>query len=178
MLWGAWLDLNEMAHLKGRWPDGCLPPHQFALKPGEPQLRTSLLAALSGLAFAATPASADLTTTAAGRWSYVNYEGRPVLLVAFPTVASAAAFGVTHTALGQDDSCWRGSTCAVILANAPHVERWTVDEERRVRYVPIGGGQMTMPSSTAPEPVSMTVVASGLAGIGLFGARRRKKPSE
>jgi hypothetical protein len=29
-----------------------------------------------------------------------------------------------------------------------------------------------------PEPVSMSVVATGLAGIGLFGARRRKKPSD
>jgi hypothetical protein len=142
------------------------------------RLRSCLLAALSGLALAATPASAGLTTTAAGRWSYVSYEGRPVLLVAFPTVASAAAFGVIHGTLGPGDSCWRGRTCAVIVANAPHLERWMVDEERRVHYVPIGGGQMTIPNSTAPEPVSMSVVATGLAGIGLFGARRRKKPSE
>ncbi|HUL70842.1 MAG TPA: hypothetical protein VLT17_11475 [Gemmatimonadales bacterium] len=142
------------------------------------RLRSSLLAAFSGLALGATPASAGLTTSAAGRWSYLTFEGRPVLFVAFPTVASAAAFGVTHKALGQDDSCWRGSTCAVILANAPHVERWTVDEERRVRYVPVGGGQVTIPGGTTPEPVSMSVVATGLAGIGLFGALRRRKSSE
>jgi MYXO-CTERM domain-containing protein len=142
------------------------------------RLRSSLLAAFSGLALVATPASAGLTTSAAGRWSYLTFEGRPVLFVAFPTVASAAAFGVTHKALGQDDSCWRGSTCAVILANAPHVERWTVDEERRVRYVPVGGAQVTIPGGTTPEPVSMSVVATGLAGIGLFGALRRRKSSE
>jgi hypothetical protein len=142
------------------------------------RLRSSLLAALSGLVIAVSPAYAGLTTSAAGRWSYVSYEGGPVLLVAFPTVARAAAFEASHIALGQGDSCWKGDGCTVILAQAPHVERWTVDGEGRLHYVPMGAGQMTVPSGTMPEPVSMSVVATGLAGIGLFGARRRKKPSD
>jgi len=98
------------------------------------RLRSSLLAALSGLAIAVSPAYAGLATSAAGRWSYVRY--------------------------------------------APHVERWTVDAEGWVHYVPMGAGQMTVPTGSMPEPVSMSVVATGLAGLGLSGARRRKKPSD
>lgn len=139
--------------------------------PGYPQTLTLTKLATPGFTFLTaavfSPTPLNWTTFPSGSnsFSFQNltpYSSAPVVVLATVNIGGSGSFQANGLAyLGANQECYDGATGAVVTCTNAAYQRGDYSAFGRETVI--------------PEPMSMTLLGTGLLGLGLVGLKRRKQ---